>query len=264
MNITLYKREMKRSLLTLGIFGAIMTLYVSVIVSMYDPKLMGSLDEWVELMPQIMAAVGMKAGATSLIDFMASYLYGFILLIVPMVFIILRGNGLIAKYVDNTSMVMLTAAPVKRKTVAFTQMQVLVTGITVLVTYATVLELICSTQFKGELDVAKLLILNFGLLCLQLFIGSICFLASCIFNDAKYSIAVGAGIPALMYILQALSNTGVKAEKAKYCTFFTLFNPTGIIEGDGGAIAGILSLFVGTCVLFAVAVRVFSKKDMHI
>lgn len=151
---------------------------------------------------------------------MISYLYGFILLIFPMLFSILRGNGLVAKYVDRGSMVTLVAAPVKRRTIAMTQMSALVSGIFLMVIYATGLELlIAQSGYPGELAVSELLKLNAGLLCLQLFIGSICFLASCIFSDTKYSIAFGAGVPALMYVFQMLANTGEKAEKIRYCTF---------------------------------------------
>lgn len=264
LNLTLYKREMKKSLLTLCIFAALMTLYVSVIIGMYDPDLMASLDEWVELMPQIMAAVGMTAGATTLLGFMSSYLYGFILLVIPMVFTILRSNALVAKYVDNNSMVALTAAPVKRRAIAFTQMKALGTGVFALVLFATILEIVCAGQFPGELDISKLLLLNAGLLCLHLFIGGVCFFASCLFNETKYSIAVGAGIPALMYILQALSNTGESAENAKYFTFFTLFDPNGLIAGERGAIVGMIILLAGAVALFIAAIEVFARKDLHI
>lgn len=263
-SFTLYKREMKKSLLTLGIFAAIMTLYVSVIISMYDPALMASLDEWVELLPQLLAAVGMTAGATNLLSFMSSYLYGFILLLIPMVFAILRGNALIAKYVDSNAMVTLTAAPVKRRAIARTQAAVLATGVSAFVLYATVLEIVCAAQFPGELEIQKLLVLNAGLLALQLFIGGVCFFASCLFSETKHSIALGAGIPLLMYVLQALANIGGAAEKAKYFTFFTLFNPNGLIAGETAALAGAAVLFVGALALFFAAVEVFARKDLHI
>ncbi len=113
LNMTLYKREMKGSLKLLLIFGAVLTLYISIIIRMYDPEMMATLDSFYEVMPEVMASVGMSAGATSLIGFMISYLYGFILLIFPMLFSILRGNGLVAKYVDRGSMVTLVAAPGK-------------------------------------------------------------------------------------------------------------------------------------------------------
>lgn len=152
INMALYKHEMKGSIKLLIIFSAIITMYVSIIINMYDPQMMKTLDSFVEVMPELMASVGMKANAANLLGFMVSYLYGFILLIFPMLFCILRGNALIAKYVDKGSMVSLAAAPVKRRTVAFTQMKVLISGILLLILYSTIVELICAKSgFPGEL-----------------------------------------------------------------------------------------------------------------
>lgn len=264
-NMALYKREVKGSFKLLIIFCAVITMYVSVIINMYDPQMMKMLDSFTEAMPELMASVGMKANSADLLGFMVSYLYGFILLIFPMLFCILRGNGLIAKYVDKGSMVSLVAAPVKRRTIAFTQVKVLVSGILLLVFYSTIVELICAESgFPGELDITALLVLNGGLLCLHLFIGSICFLSSCIFSDTKYSVAFGAGIPAFMYVLQMLANVGGKAENAKYFTFFTLFNPDGMIAGESGAIAGIFVLLAGSVMLYVLGIMTFERKDLHI
>ena len=83
MNLTLYKRELKGSIKLLVIFAAIMTMYISIIIRMYDPEMMATLDNFAKAMPELMAAVGMSAGATSLMGFMISYLYGFILLVFP-------------------------------------------------------------------------------------------------------------------------------------------------------------------------------------
>ncbi len=265
INMALYKREMKGSIKLLIIFGAIITMYVSIIINMYDPQMMKTLDSFVEVMPELMASVGMKANAANLLGFMVSYLYGFILLIFPMLFCILRGNALIAKYVDKGSMVSLAAAPVKRRTVAFTQMKVLISGILLLILYSTIVEFICAKSgFPGELDIKELLLLNGGLLCLHLFIGGICFLSSCIFSDTKYSVAFGAGIPAFMYVLQMLANVGGDAEKAKYFTLFTLFSPDGMIAGESSAIVGAFVLFAGAVMLYALGIVIFEKKDLPI
>ena len=226
ISLLLYKREMKGSIKVLLIFAAVITLYVTVIIRMYDPEMMKTLDDFVKVMPELMAAVGIHAGATSLIGFMISYLYGFILIVFPMVFCILRGNGLIAKYVDRGSVVSLVAAPVKRQKIACTQASVLISGVIQLLGYETVLEIVVAQgSFPNELEIAELLKLNSGLFCLLLFIAGICFLASCLFSDTRYSIGLGAGIPALMYVLQMLANAGEDAEKAKYLRFFTLFQP---------------------------------------
>lgn len=265
MNLALYKREMKGSIRLLIIFGAVITMYVSIIISMYDPEMMRMLDSFSKAMPELMAAVGMKAGSATLLGFMVSYLYGFILLIFPMLFCILRGNALIARYVDKGSMTLLTAAPVKRRTIAFTQMSVLVSGILLLIFFSTILELICAESgFPGELDGAALLRLNGGLLCLHLFTGSICFLSSCLFSDTKYSVAWGAGIPVFMYVLQMLANVGGRAEKAKYFTFFTLFSPDGILAGESRAMVSVLILLAGAAVFYALGIMIFDRKDLHI
>lgn len=264
-NATLYRREMKNSIKLLLIFGAIMTMYISIIIGMYDPEMMDTLDSFYDMMPELMASVGMKAGANTLMGFMVSYLYGFILIVFPMVFCILRGNSLIAKYVDRGSMVTLVAAPVKRRTIACTQMWVLLSGILILVLYATGLQIaVCRASFPEEPVVAELLKLNTALLCLHLFIGSICYLASCLFSDTKYSIAFGAGIPALMYVIQMLANVGQKAEKLKYITFFTLFNPGRILAGEGSAIVGAGVLLLGAILLFVTGIAVFCRKNLHI
>lgn len=263
INSTLYLREMKKSIKILLIFAAIITMYVCIIIGMYDPKMMETLDSFYEIMPEIMAAVGMSAGAASLLGFMVSYLYGFILLIFPMVFCILRGNGLISKYTDSGAMAVLVAAPVKRRTIVFTQLAVLLSGVCLLILYVTGLELVfANSKFPGELDSVELLQLNTALLFLHLFIAGICFLSSCLFSETKYSIAFGAGIPAFMYVLQMLSNVGEKAEAAKYVTFFTLFDAEKIAAGDAGAFSCSVVLLIGAIAMFTSGIVIFCKKDL--
>ena len=48
LNMALYKREMKGSIKLLVIFGAVITMYVSIIIGMYDPELMKTLDGFVD------------------------------------------------------------------------------------------------------------------------------------------------------------------------------------------------------------------------
>lgn len=85
---------------------------------------------------------------------------------------------------------------------------------TLLIGYATLLELIYAKhQFPHSLDTTALLKLNLGLLFLHYFIASICFFFSCLFQDTKYSLGFGAGIPIFMYVLQMLANVGGKAEE---------------------------------------------------
>jgi len=265
INWTLFKRGIQGSWKMLLIFAAVITMYFTVIISMFDPALGSALKEFEKAMPELMAIVGMNPSSAELVSFIEAYLYGFIMLVFPMLFCILSANKLIARHVDRGSMTYLLAAPVKRVTVVFTQIKVMITGIFALVFYATILGIINSEiSFPGELDVGKFILLNIGVFCLHLFIGGICFLCSCVFNDSKYAVGVGAGIPALEFIIQMMANAGKELQNAKYATFFTLFDSDGIIAGESGAIWGMVILFAGAIILFTVAIAVFSKKDLHI
>jgi len=50
INMTLYKREMKGSLKILILFAAVITMYVTIIISMYDPEMMATLDGFYEVL----------------------------------------------------------------------------------------------------------------------------------------------------------------------------------------------------------------------
>jgi len=265
MNMPLYKMGVKSSWKMFVIFCAVLTMYFTIIITMFDPEMGNALAEFEKAMPELMAMVGMSGAGTTLAGFMASYLYGFIMLIFPMIFSIVVANRLLSHHIDHGSMAYLLAAPVGRIRIAFTQMKVLLSGILLMIAFATMVGLISSeVLFPGELDVVDYLILNLGALALQLFIGSICFLSSSIFNESKLSIAFGAGIPALSYILQMMANAGPDLEKIKYTTFFTLFNPKEIIAGETSAYIGMLILAVGAVILFGFAFVIFKKKDIPV
>lgn len=247
------------------IFIAILTLYTSVICSMYSEEFIKSMQDFNKAMGTAMQAAGMNGAISNLNEYLANYLYGFIYLVFPMIFSIVCGNKLICKYVEKTSMVHFLAAPVSRFAVVLTQIKVMVSGIIILVCYITVLQLlICQTQFEGELNVKGLLFLNFGLLCLQLFVGSICFITSVIFSEAKKAIFVGSGIPLLCMIIKMLSEASPDAENYKYATFFTFFRPVGILNYEGSAILGIFVLLGAAIALFVASIVIFVKKDLNI
>ncbi|HPF86448.1 MAG TPA: ABC transporter permease subunit [Candidatus Limiplasma sp.] len=267
MNATLYKREMKSSWKLLVIFAAILALYVVMIIVMYSPEMLTMFRQFNETMPQMMAAFSMDFTEESLtlLGYMVSGLYGYILLLFPMIFAIIRGNGLVARYVDRGSMASLLAAPVKRRTVAITQMMVLITGIVALVVFTTALEIVTIAAYAPkQAETGRLLLVNLGLLGLQLFIGGVCFLSSCVFNESRTSLAFGAGIPGVMFVLQLLAQAGDKTESLKYATFFTLFRPEAIAAGTSGAMGGVMVLFIGAALLYAGAVVAFSRRDLAV
>ena len=172
MNGVLFRRSARSLWKTWVVFAAVLSLYVSMITAMFDPKLNATLDEIVTAMPQLMNMVGMQAGSSSLGGFLINYLYGFLLLLLPLVFSILAANRLVARWVDTGSMAYLLASPNTRARVARTQALVLIAGGTLLTAYCTALAVGCAAaMFPGELDVPAYLVVNAGLLCLHLALG---------------------------------------------------------------------------------------------
>lgn len=265
LNFTLYKRGIQGNWKLLVIFALVLIMYFTIIIYMFDPKIGSALIEFEKVMPELMAMLGMSTESTTLIGFMSSYLYGFMMIIFPMVFSIICANKLIASLVEKGSMSYLLAAPVKRSTVAITQMSVLLSGIVFLVVFVTILGIVVSEiSFPGELEIGRFIFLNVGNLFLHFFISGICYFFSCLFSDTKYAIGFGAGIPALAYIIQMVANAGDKYANAKYFTFLSLFDPDGLVAGETSAILGAFVLLVGSIALFAGAIAIFRTKDLHI
>ncbi|MFV0255303.1 MAG: ABC transporter permease [Erysipelotrichaceae bacterium] len=265
LNITLFKREFKNSLPLLLIVLSIMTLYISIIIYMYDPNMLDMLNSFTEVMPEIMAMVGMTGATDSLLSFEASYLYGFILILFPMLYIITRNNSLIKKYIENNSMAALLAAPITRVKFALTQAITLISTTFILVSLVTLIQFSCGElMFPNETSLLELIQLNAGLFSLLLFIASLAFMANCIFNNSKIALAISTGLPIFMFVVQMIANLGGDMEIAKYFTFFTLFDPSGLINAESFAITGAISLALAAFLLFSVGILAFNRRDLHI
>jgi len=74
----------------LFIFIAVLGMYTGIIIYMYTPSLMSILSDYQKAMPGMLQAVGMSGVATNLIEFLKTYLYGFLMLAFPLVFIVIR------------------------------------------------------------------------------------------------------------------------------------------------------------------------------
>lgn len=265
MNGTLFKKGLAGLWKFLVVFMAILTLYITMIVAMYDPEMSKMLEEFSKAMPQLMSAVGMSGDSSTLLGFMNTYLYGFILLVFPMVFSMLCSYQLMAKYLERGSMASLLAAPVSRSTVVLTQMGVLFVMLVVLLGYATGLEVASAAWFfPGELELGLLLRMNLGLFCLQLFIGALCFLCCCLFREPRHGMVASVALPAVSFVLNMLSNVGEETEKVGYASFFTLYDAGGLLAGEGSAWAGCALLGVGALVFFALGTALFCRKDLSL
>lgn len=263
MNLTLMKRELRANYKLLLIFLAVLSLYSAMIVTMFDPAFSETMNAMAQSMPDIFAAFGMLNPAATLIEFVANYLYGFLLIAFPLVFLVLLANRLVARYVDRGSMAYLLATPNRRTRIILTQAAVLLLCTLVLVIYVT--GLCCAVGqalFPGGLDVGKFLLLNAGWLGLLIFLGGLCFCASCLFDDTKLSYGVGAGLCIAFLLIQMLSQAGEKFEALRYATPLTLFDPSRIIAGEEQAVWMFLILYAAGILFYVAGLLIFRRRDL--
>jgi len=94
--------------------------------------------------------------------------------------------------------------------------------------------------------------------------GGFCFFASCLFNESRLSVALGAGVPVLFFLIRMLANMGGKLETLRYITLFTLFQPDKLLAGEaaGWVFAAVLGL-LGTA-LYVAGILLFHRRDLPI
>lgn len=263
INGTLFKRELKANFKVFIIIFAVLILYTTIITSMFDPELGSVLAQFTQVMPELMNAFGMANPGTTLIEFLSSYLYGFLYLIFPLIFEMIVANQLVARYVDRGSMAYLLATPSSRFKIIFTQVSVLCGGLALLIGGLTLIQIIVAQfMFPGELDVRILLNMNSGLYILHLAISGICFFGSCISNEMKRAYSIGAGIPILFFLIQMLSNVSEKLESLKYFTIFTLYLASEMAAGGTNAILPMMILLIIAVVLYGLGCLLFIKRDL--
>lgn len=260
---SLMKQEVKANYKSYVIFLSIIAMYAVTLVAMYDPSLKDSLKSLEESMPVVLAAFGMQDMGTTLLDFIITYLYKFVLIVTPFIYSIVMYYRLLAKYVENGSLAYLLNSKHGRTKIVITQWINLFLGLAVMIAFNTVLMIVCcSIMFKGELDIPQFLSLNFGLLALLLFIASFCFMFVCLFNDVKYSIGCGAGFISLFIIMQMFYSVYDTAKILFYCNPLSLFNPQQLVNGEIGSIINLVVLLGLTAIFLIIGLPGFRRKDL--
>lgn len=265
MSKTLFFKEMRANLFVAGTILVVLALYIATIVSMFDPKLGESLDQMMQSMPDLFAAFGMATQATTLLDFMLNYLYGFLLTLFPLVLILVMVNKLVVQYLDRGTMAYLLATPNSRTKIAFTLASVLVAMLVLVMVLTIACEIACSEAlFPGELDMQGLLWANAGLFCLWLAMAGLCFASACTFARASAALWAGGGACILFFLMQMASQVGDKFEFLKYANPLTLFDPYGLASADASALGGAAILAAAGIALFVLAIALFDRRNLSI
>jgi len=261
----LLKATIKQNIAVFILILAVLMVYLPIIIIMYEPETKDSLNDVLALLPQsLIAAMGLNNLGNTLTDFIGNYFYGFLILFLPMIYTITVCYRCIAAHVDKGSMAYLLSTPNKRTKIALTQALFIIISTTVMIAFITLAGIVISNIiFPGELDILAFLLLNLGTLLLYYAVTGIGFLSSCLFNDTKYSLITGAGLPVIFLVIQMISNLGEKVQFIKYFTLFSLFDPEKIING-GSFLPQLIALFIISAVMYGLGIYVFNKKDLPV
>lgn len=264
---SLLKFNIKQNYGIFTIISGVMILYVTVIINMYDPK---GLDELIALAnfkmsSELMTAFGFNIEVNaSLVTMVASYFYGMLIYFVLIIYVIMVSNRLMVEHVDKGSMAYLLSTPHTRIQIASFQAIFFILSIALQILILTLVGWAASeASFPGLLDVNAFLMLNLGVFLLFAALSSISFLASCIFNETKNALALGAGLPLAFIIIDILGNVDEKLNVLHNFTIITLFDANAIIA-NGAYLVNFLIMGAISILLYISGIWIFSKRDLSL
>lgn len=266
MSWTLFKANIKVNFTIWLIMTFVFCFYLVIIISMFDPKGIDAIQEMLDMMPKAMIdALGFGELGTTLTTFITGYLYGFLILLFPMVISIVVNHRLIASLVDKGSMAYLLSTPNSRIKIALTQAIFSITSITAFFIVITPFSIaISESMFPGELEIGNFILVNFYALLMYYAIGGIGFFASCIAEESKYSLSLGVGLPVAFLVLQMLGDAGENFSWIGNLSLYSLFDPNKIFEGSGFVYIGMNLFCLIAAALYIGGIYIFNKRDLYV
>ncbi len=263
INLVLLKTTVKKNWVLLFIFFAVLTFYMTIMLAMYDPHDTEAIMSMLELFPEdLMKAMGFSGLVTTLTGYLASWLYGLLMLGFPMVYCIILANRLVVKMVDNTSFAFLLSTPNSRSRIIVTQgVYALISLLVLFAALFGVGVMVSSIMFQDALDIGAFFKLNVTTMLVNMVVMMICFFFSCLFNEVKRSAAFGAGIPIAFLLMHMLGGVSPDAEILKRISIYGFYDPMEVVH-SGTVMGANLAYSVCIVLLFAGSILVFNRKRL--
>ncbi len=195
-------------------------------------------------------------------------------LLLPIIYMIMASNNLIAGQVDSGSMAYVLSTSTKRITVVFTQAVYLVGSLFAMFCLTTATGCVCLALVTEEVELTygNLLLLNLGAFLVLFALSGLCFLTSCVFDRSKHSMAIGGGLSIFALVAAMLGLFGSPVipsvvrldalNNFNYVTVISLFDVISIIEGTNTFLIKFVILLVLGVVGYIVGAFRFIKKDL--
>lgn len=230
---------------------------------------------FIDTLPQDVSDALSELGEMDMYSMMVgSIFYKMAGLLLPIIYMIMASNSLIAGQVDSGSMAYILSTSTKRKQVTFTQAMYLISSIFLMFVCTFITSCIClhALTISVELTYLDLFYMNLGAFIAMFAMSGICFLASCWFNRSKYSMAVGGGLNMFFLVACMLGLFGSSVMPSvirmnslnffNYTTIISLFDVNSILNGTWTFVWKLAILVVIGVVCYIVGAKKFEKKDL--
>lgn len=195
-------------------------------------------------------------------------------LLLPIIYMIMASNNLIAGQVDSGSMAYVLSTSTKRSTVVFTQAVYLIGSLLAMFGLTTATGCVCLSMVDEEIQLtyANLLLLNLGAFLVLFALSGLCFLTSCVFDRSKRSMAIGGGLSIFALVAAMLGLFGSPVipsvvrldalNNFNYATIISLFDVISIIDDTEAFVIKFCILAVLGVIGYIVGSIRFVKKDL--
>ena len=195
-------------------------------------------------------------------------------LLLPIIYLIMASNNLVAGQVDSGSMAYILSTSTKRRQVTFTQGLYLIGSLLLMFVFTTITSIVCFglTDVQTNLTDEKLLLINLGAFVVLFAMSGINFLASCWFDRSKKAMALGGGISMFFLVATMLGLFGSPVipsvvrigalNNFNYVSIISLFDVVSILDGTSTWIWKLGILIIIGVVGYILGDIKFLKKDL--
>jgi ABC-2 type transport system permease protein len=265
VSLALFAYTARKNSLLLVIFYAVLAFYLAVMISMYNPEDMARITDMLDLFPEdLMQAMGFSQQVSDLTSYLASWLYGLLMLAFPMVYCIILSQRLVARKVDSGSMAYLLATPNSRTRIIVTlgSYALLSVGLLFALLFGTGVALAEWLQ-PGQLAADRFLQLNITTMLINMLVIMIGFFFSCLCNDASLASGLAAGLPITFLLLNMLGGVSEDYQWLKRWSVYGWFDPLERVRGEMPWTINLIYA-AGAAVLFAAAVLIFKRRQLPV
>lgn len=266
MSIALIKANIKANWVLFLMLNFLFLFYMFMIIMMYDPTTTQALEDMLAMLPQeFVKALGFETLGTTLLTFVAGYMYGFLLFLFPLILCVIVNHRLFAKMIDQGSMVFLVVSPISRRKIAFSQ--AIFSSSLMLVYFMTVTIislLMMGVLFPSEFEIGPFVLLNLYAFLIYFTLSSIVYFISVASVDARQSLSFGVGVPVGFLFIKMLSDAVTDQSWIQYFTLYSLFNPSWLFDGKALAYISMGIFLIIGLGFYGLGIYWFNKKNIYV